>query len=116
MEIAAGQGARAGLDGDVMRGLLREEGVDSCELVLFMLMVFPSCEGHHAPGPPPCPYCREALIRIRIKAITSWSNKLQRPTKRLPLNPPMPPYRSSSMRSGWSAVCRPIRWLPIVPT
>ena len=27
---------------------------------------------------PPSPYCREALIRIRIKAITSWSNKLQR--------------------------------------
>ena len=32
----------------------------------------------------PSPYCREALIRIRIKAITSWSNKLQRRTKRLP--------------------------------
>ena len=32
----------------VMRVVLRRPGCVSCELVLFMLMVLPSCEGRHA--------------------------------------------------------------------
>jgi hypothetical protein len=47
-EIAAGQGAGTGVEGEVMREVLREKQTDSCELVLFMLMVSRSCEGRHA--------------------------------------------------------------------
>jgi hypothetical protein len=48
MEMAAGQGVRAWVEVEVMRELSPEVAWDSCELVLFMLMVLPGCEGHHA--------------------------------------------------------------------
>jgi hypothetical protein len=47
-EITAGQGERAMGEVEVMRGLSPRVAWDSCELVLFMLMVLPGCEGHHA--------------------------------------------------------------------
>src|ERR1700754_5312755 len=75
---------------------------DSCELVLFMLMVLPSCEGNHGPRQGPQPYSAEALIRRRIRATPSWSNKLQRRTKRMPPTPPTRPFRNFSTRSGWN--------------
>ena len=39
---------RTKVEVDVMRSFLSRLSVDSCELVLFMLMVLPGCEGHHA--------------------------------------------------------------------
>jgi hypothetical protein len=42
-----GQGAREEVEGEVIRGVVLDRGADSCELVLFMLMVSGSCEGHH---------------------------------------------------------------------
>ena len=54
-EITAGQRAAVGLEDGVMRGVLLDLWADSCELVLFMLMVSGSCEGRHACGPLPVP-------------------------------------------------------------
>jgi hypothetical protein len=61
-DIAAGQGARAWVELEVMRGVLLDEGADSCELVLFMLTVLLSCEGHHAGVPRPVPILLRSVI------------------------------------------------------
>jgi hypothetical protein len=54
-EMAAGHGAGGETELDVIARVLRGKGAVSCELVLFMLMVSSSCEGHHAPVPAPVP-------------------------------------------------------------
>jgi hypothetical protein len=48
IDIAAGQGARAEVEMGVIERVLRRVAGVSCELVLFMLTVSPSCEGDHA--------------------------------------------------------------------
>src|SRR5688572_7353123 len=47
-EITAGQRTADLGGGNDIRSLFLEERADSCELVLFMLMVSGSCEGRHA--------------------------------------------------------------------
>src|SRR5262245_22994555 len=54
-EITAGQRAGVGLEDRLMRGVLLDRWAESCELVLFMLMVSASCEGHHASAAHPKP-------------------------------------------------------------
>src|SRR5688572_780767 len=49
-EISAGHGL--GTREEVMWPVSPAAGCDSCELVLFMLMGFPTCEGHHACATP----------------------------------------------------------------
>jgi hypothetical protein len=61
--MAAGQGAGTWPGVAVMRAFVLDGGADSCELVLFMLMVFPSCEGHHVWAGEASPYCGEAKNR-----------------------------------------------------
>ena len=47
-DITAGQGAGIWEEVDVIRGVVLDRRPDSCELVLFMLMVLPSRDAHHA--------------------------------------------------------------------
>jgi len=54
----AGQGARGEVGLEVISGFVAGVEADSCELVLFMLMVFPGCEGNHAGSATPEPILR----------------------------------------------------------